>query len=70
MKNSDDEINEEIKKIRELHDDEKSNYPLIVDNLTKIYDSNRSRGKKALNGLNLLLNNNEIFGLLGYLILI
>lgn len=65
MKNSDEEINEEIRKIRELEDEEKSNYPLVVDNLTKIYDSNRSKGRKALNGLNLLLNNNEIFGLLG-----
>jgi len=37
---------------------------LICDGLTKIYNS-ENKEKKALNNLNLLLRNNEIFGLLG-----
>ena len=61
--NYDDEIKNEIKSIKSLSDDKK-NYPLIVENLTKIYE-NENKEKKALNNLNLLLRNNEIFGLLG-----
>ncbi len=63
MNNYDEEIRNEIKIIKSLSDDRK-NYPLICDALTKIYYS-ENKEKKALNNLNLLLRNNEIFGLLG-----
>jgi ABC-type multidrug transport system ATPase subunit len=63
MNNYDEEIKNEIKIIKSLNDDRK-NYPLICDALTKIYYS-ENKEKKALNNLNLLLRNNEIFGLLG-----
>ncbi len=63
MNNYDEEIKNEIKIIKSLNDDRK-NYPLICDGLTKIYNS-ENKEKKALNNLNLLLRNNEIFGLLG-----
>ena len=64
---SDDEVNHEKRKVSELHKNDRHKYPLIVENLTKIYEasSNKNRPKKALNGLNLCLKNNEIFGLLG-----
>lgn len=55
-----------------------NDFPLVVKNLSKIYETNSSNTssdthnhnkrverKKALNDLNLLLKNNEIFGLLG-----
>ena len=63
MNNYDEEIKNEIKIIKSLSDDRK-NYPLICDALTKIYYS-ENKEKKALNNLNLLLRNNEIFDLLG-----
>jgi len=63
MNNYDEDIKNEIKTIKSLSDDKK-NYPLIADNLTKIYHTD-GKEKKALNSLNLLLKNNEIFGLLG-----
>ena len=62
--NYDDEIKNEIKSIKTLSEDKK-NYPLIVENLSKIYVNDNNKEKKALNNLNLLLRNNEIFGLLG-----
>lgn len=64
MNHYDDDMKNEINIIKSLNDDRK-NYPLICDALTKIYYS-ENKEKKALNNLNLLLNNNEIFGLLGY----
>jgi ABC-type uncharacterized transport system ATPase subunit len=63
MNNYDEEIKNEIKIIKSLTEDKK-NYPLICEALTKIYYS-ENKEKKALNNLNLLLRNNEIFGLLG-----
>lgn len=60
----DDEMKNEIRTIKSLND-ERRNYPLICDTLTKIYYS-EDKEKKALSNLNLLLRNNEIFGLLGY----
>ena len=63
VNNFDEDIKNEIKTIKSLSDDKK-NYPLICDALTKIYYTD-SKEKKALTNLNLLLKNNEIFGLLG-----
>jgi ABC-type multidrug transport system ATPase subunit len=71
---SDEEIISEIRKIQSLNKEERVKYPLVVDNLTKIYESHthshrshhsKLKAKKALNNLNLALKNNEIFGLLG-----
>lgn len=71
---TDEEINSEIRKIQSLDKEERGKYPLVVDNLTKIYESHthshrshssKLKVKKALNNLNLALKNNEIFGLLG-----
>jgi ABC-type glutathione transport system ATPase component len=64
---SDEEIIGEQKKVASLDKHERHKYPLIVDNLTKIYinSGKNSKPKKALNNLSLILNNNEIFGLLG-----
>jgi hypothetical protein len=63
----DDEIKAEINLIKNLGDDKKG-YPLVAENLTKVYEDNKKSGKKSLNNLNLLLKNNEIFGLLGFFI--
>lgn len=62
----DDEIKFDVERIKEMGA-EKQQYPLVVDKLTKIYPSTGKgvKPKKALNGLSLILNNNEIFGLLG-----
>ncbi len=64
---SDDEILAEVKKIQSLDKQERKKLPLVVDNLTKIYQatSAKTKPKKALNALTLGLKNNEIFGLLG-----
>lgn len=64
---TDDEVNGEMRKVQSLDKHDRHIYPLIVDNLTKIYEatSNKGKSKKALNGLNLVLKNSEIFGLLG-----
>lgn len=53
--------------MQRIDKEQRNNYPLIVDNLTKVYESTskKVKDKKALNGLNLALKNNEIFGLLG-----
>lgn len=66
INNYDEEMKNELKIIKSLTEDRK-NYPLICDALTKIYHS-ENKEKKALSNLNLLLRNNEIFGLLGYII--
>jgi hypothetical protein len=63
INSNDDEILSEIKTINSLNS-ERTNYPLIVEGLTKKY-TNDKKEKLALNNLNLLLKNNEIFGLLG-----
>jgi ATP-binding cassette subfamily A (ABC1) protein 3 len=63
INNYDEEIKNEILTIKSLKDDKK-NYPLICDALTKIYYTD-NKEKKALSNLNILLKNNEIFGLLG-----
>lgn len=65
---ADDEVVEEQKKVENISKEDKKTYPLIVDNLTKIYEDpsgKKGRSKRALNGVNLVLNTNEIFGLLG-----
>lgn len=61
-----EEINNERIIIENLSEEEKFNYPLVAHNLTKIYVDNVVKPKLALNKLNLLLKNNEIFSLLGY----
>jgi ABC-type multidrug transport system fused ATPase/permease subunit len=68
INSADDEVVEEQKKVKNVSKEDKKTYPLIVDNLTKIYEDpsgKKGRSKKALSGVNLVLNKNEIFGLLG-----
>jgi hypothetical protein len=60
-----EEIANERSIIQNMTEDEKFNYPLVSHNLSKIYYNNASQPKLALNNLNLVLKNNEIFGLLG-----
>jgi len=65
---ADDEVVEEQKKVQNITKEDKKTYPLIVENLTKIYEDvggKKGKIKRALNGVNLVLNKNEIFGLLG-----
>jgi ABC-type multidrug transport system ATPase subunit len=65
---ADDEVVEEQRKVENITKEDKKKYPLIVDNLTKVYvdiGGKKGRIKRALNGVNLVLNKNEIFGLLG-----
>ena len=65
IKIEEEDIKNERIIIEELSEDDKFSYPLIAHNLTKIYVDNVVKSKLALNNLNLLLKNNEIFGLLG-----
>ena len=59
--------------IEDLNNLNIKDFPLVVSNLSKQYDDSKASTidndrvvrKKALNNLNLLLSNNEIFGLLG-----
>ena len=67
---TDEEIIKERNIIQNLSHDDKSNYPLVSQNLTKIYIDDLKKPKLALNNLNLLLRKNEIFALLGYKLLI
>jgi len=62
---NDDEIIADTNTIRSLSDEDKKNFPLVVDNLEKIYITDDGRKKRALYNFSLLLKNNEIFGLLG-----
>jgi hypothetical protein len=63
--NDDNELAQEIKKVQQVSN-QREKFPLIAENLTKIYKGSGARkSKKALSELNLVLNNNEIFGLLG-----
>jgi hypothetical protein len=65
---TDDEINFQMQKVRQIGND-RSKYPLVVDGLTKIYQSElkkKKNVKRALDELFLVLKKNEIFGLLGY----
>jgi ABC-type multidrug transport system ATPase subunit len=48
-----------------MNSNDRGDYPLIVEKLTKIYPSALTKGKKSLDNLTLSLNYNEIFGLLG-----
>lgn len=63
----DNEVLGEMKKVQEMDKHDRRSHPLVVDHLTKIYQptGSKTKPKKALNALNLVLNNNEIFGLLG-----
>ena len=60
-----DDIQAECDKVDEMTTIDKLKYPLIVKDLSKVYSSSLSKGKKSLDNLTLCLNNNEIFGLLG-----
>jgi hypothetical protein len=66
VESAEEEILNERNIIENLSEEEKFNYPLVAHNLTKIYVENVAKPKLALNKLNLLLKNNEIFSLLGY----
>ena len=57
--NADATIDQEIDKIKEV--DDYRNYPLVVKNLSKRYDT----GKLAVDQLNLMVEDKTIFGLLG-----
>jgi len=65
VESAEEEILNEKNIIENLSEEEKFNYPLVAHNLTKIYVENVAKPKLALNKLNLLLKNNEIFSLLG-----
>lgn len=66
IESGEEEILNEKNIIENLREEDKFNYPLVAHNLTKIYIENVLKPKLALNKLNLLLKNNEIFSLLGY----
>ena len=66
---SDDDIKREVEKVQAMQDFERQDYPLVVQGLTKVYDSNKKsrfrKLKKSLDNFTICLNKNEIFGLLG-----
>lgn len=66
---NDDEIKLEVDKIKAMSQYEREQYPLVVEELTKVYDSNKKsktkKEKKSLDNFSICLNKNEIFGLLG-----
>lgn len=63
INNFDEDIINEFKLIKSLGN-ERKDYPLIAEALTKIYTTD-NKEKLALSNLNLVLRNNEIFALLG-----
>lgn len=60
-----DDIQAERNKVYKLKTMDKLDYPLVVEDLSKVYSSSLSKDKKSLDDLTLCLNKNEIFGLLG-----
>ena len=73
--NSDTKINNKSSRKGSIPDDEMmlKDFPLVVKDLSKVYensgafkiDNDKIQRNKALDNLNILLKNNEIFGLLG-----
>ena len=63
--NDSDDIQAECDKVYKMKTMDKSGYPLVVEDLSKVYSSSLSKDKKSLDNLTLCLNNGEIFGLLG-----
>ena len=59
-----DNIQSECNKEHRMKTNDKCNHPLVVENLSKVYSSAVSKGKRSLDNLTLCLEN-EIFGLLG-----